>query len=233
MPGILVSRLCVVTGGSGGLGAAVVEHLLALGAEVLVPFPGTTLRGPLTALTSPRLSTRAEVDLADEGQVNRFYASTRGLWASIHLTGGFAAQALTDTTLEAFRAQARVNLETCFLCCREAVRAMRAAGQGGRLVNIAARPALEPVAGMLAYATAKSGVAALTRLVATETTAEGILCNALVPSIIDTPANRQAMPTADFSRWPRPSDLAQRIADLVAPGQTVTSGALIPVYGRV
>ena len=85
---------------------------------------------------------------------------------------------------------------------------------------------------MLAYATSKSGVTALTRLLAAELKDEGILVNAIVPSIIDTPANRKGMPGADFDAWPKPAELAQTIAHLVSPSTSLTSGALVPVYGR-
>jgi NAD(P)-dependent dehydrogenase (short-subunit alcohol dehydrogenase family) len=236
VPGTLRSHPVVVTGGTGGLGVAVVEHLLAQGAEVTVPFPERALAGPLTTMASPRLTTVPGVDLGDERAVERFYAGLPALWASVHLAGGFAMAPLVETSLDAFRAQQRLNLETCFLCCREAARTMRArpmaGAHGGRMVNVCARPALEPVAGMTAYAVAKAGVAALTRLLGVELVGDDILVNAVVPSIIDTPANRRSMPDADFSRWPRPAELARTIAHLVDPATSLTSGALVPVYGK-
>ena len=202
----------VVTGGGGGLGTAVVARLEAEGAIVHV------------------LEAHA-VDAADEAQVTAFYAALPALWASIQLIGGFAMLPVTDTRASDFEKQWRLNTLTCFLCCREAVRAMRR-GAGGRIVNVAARPAVQPVPGMIAYATAKAGVAALTQHLAAEVLGEGILVNAVLPSIIDTPANRAAMPNADHASWPQPAQLAETIAFLASRENSVTSGALVPVYGR-
>jgi NAD(P)-dependent dehydrogenase (short-subunit alcohol dehydrogenase family) len=129
-------------------------------------------------------------------------------------------------------AQIDGNLVSCFLCCRAAVRAM--ASKGGRIVNVAARPALEPRAGagMTAYTIAKSGVAALTIALAEEVAKDGILVNAVAPSIMDTPANRAAMPKADFDTWPKLENVAATILFLASPENTVTRGAVVPVYGR-
>jgi NAD(P)-dependent dehydrogenase (short-subunit alcohol dehydrogenase family) len=104
--------------------------------------------------------------------------------------------------------------------------------RGGRIVNVAARPAVTPTAGMIAYATAKAGVAALTQALAVEVLPQGILVNAVLPSIIDTPANRAAMPTADHATWPTPAQLAETIAFLASEKNALTTGTLLPVYGR-
>jgi NAD(P)-dependent dehydrogenase (short-subunit alcohol dehydrogenase family) len=222
----------VITGGTGGLGAAVVRALLDAGASVTVPFPEAQLGRPIVEGGHPRLETVAGVDLADEAQVTAFYAARPALWASIHLAGGFAMKPITETTLAELRAQLDLNLVTCFLSCREAVRRMRAGGGGGRIVNVAARPALQPAGGLLAYSTATAGVAALPQGLAAEVSDDRILVNAIVPSIIDTPVNRKSMPTADFSRWPTAAEIAQTIAFLASPANALTSGTLVPVYGR-
>jgi NAD(P)-dependent dehydrogenase (short-subunit alcohol dehydrogenase family) len=131
----------------------------------------------------------------------------------------------------------QLNVVTAFLCAREAVRSSRrradapGAAPGGRIVNVAARPALVPAGGMISYTTAKAAVASLTQCLAQELVAEHILVNAIVPSIIDTPANRASMPKEDFTRWPKAADLAEAIAYLASPANRVTSGALVPVYG--
>jgi NAD(P)-dependent dehydrogenase (short-subunit alcohol dehydrogenase family) len=106
---------------------------------------------------------------------------------------------------------------------------------GGRLVNVAARPALEwrTGAGMTAYTATKAAVAALTVALAEEVAKNGILVNAIAPSIIDTPANRNAMPKADHSAWPKPDQIARTIVYLASPENQVTRGAIVPVYGRV
>jgi NAD(P)-dependent dehydrogenase (short-subunit alcohol dehydrogenase family) len=105
---------------------------------------------------------------------------------------------------------------------------------GGRIVNVAARPALEwrSGAGMSAYAVAKTGVAALTVTLAEEVAKDGILVNAVAPSIMDTAANRKAMPKADFSAWPKVEEVAATIAFLASPENHVTRGAIVSVYGK-
>src|ERR1700757_2985242 len=130
--------------------------------------------------------------------------------------------------------QLDMNFITCFLCCRAAVNAFARAGEGGRIVNVAARPALEwrGGAGMSAYTASKAAVAALTVALAEEVAKTGILVNAVAPSIIDTPANRHAMPKVDHESWPKPEELAQTILFLASPDNKVTRGAVVPVYGK-
>lgn len=207
-------RHVVVTGGSGALGKGVVAVLEGRGAIVHVSPDPPALR------------------LDDEAQATAFYAGLPPIWASIHLVGGFAFKPLLETTLADFEAQWRINAVTCFLCCREAARAMRAAGGGGRIVNVAARPVLAPAANLSAYIAAKAGVAALTQALAVELAADRILVNAVVPSLIDTPANRASMPAADHASWPKPEEVAEAITYLASPANALTSGALVPVYGR-
>ncbi len=228
----LEGRHVVVTGASGGLGIAIVEELLARHASCHLPFvePDVPARVPWSR--HDRVQIQCGVDVGDEAQARDFYAAAPALWASVHLVGGFSMGPLLDSSLADLEHMLALNVRTCFLCCRESVRAMRRGGEGGRIVNVTARPALEPVADMSAYSAAKGGVAALTRSLAAELREEGILVNAIVPSIIDTPANRSAMPDADFDRWPTPSQIADAIGFLVSPGNALTHGALLPVYGR-
>ena len=154
------------------------------------------------------------------------------LWASIHIAGGFAAKSLAQSSKTDLMGQLDTNLVSCFLCCRAALDAMTP--DGGRIVNIAARPALEPRtgAGMTAYTIAKSGVAALTVALAEEVAKDGVLVNAVAPSIMDTPANRKAMPKADFALWPKVEEVAATILFLSSPENAVTRGAIVTVYGR-
>ncbi len=161
------------------------------------------------------------------------YDGITPLWASIHLAGGFAMSAFAATGKAALMAQLEMNLVSAFLCCRAAVEAMRHAG-GGRIVNVAARPALEPRlgAGMVAYTVSKAGVAALTQALAQEVAGDGILVNAVAPSILDTPANRKSMPTADHALWPKVEEVAATILFLASPANAVTRGAVVPVYGK-
>jgi NAD(P)-dependent dehydrogenase (short-subunit alcohol dehydrogenase family) len=130
--------------------------------------------------------------------------------------------------------QIETNLVSAYLCCRAAVAAFRRAGGGGRIVNITARPALEPRQGasMTAYTAAKAGVAALTAALGEEVVKDGILVNAVAPSIMDTPANRKSMPKADYATWPKVEEVAATILFLASPENTVTRSAVVPVYGR-
>jgi len=175
---------------------------------------------------------------------------------------------LTETTLADFEAMWCMNTVSCFLACREAVRAMRrtrasaetksthaaqpaqaaqraqptqAAQRAqpdlatqavrGWIVNISARPAVLPSGGMCAYAASKAAVANLTQSLAAEVLSDGIMVNAVLPSIMDTPSNRAAMPKAEHAKWPRVDDVAAVIRALASPSNVLTSGALVPVYG--
>ena len=224
-------RTVVVTGGAGALGRAVVEALLAAGAVCQVPQHGAEAGG---RLDHERVTVHPGIDLRDAGAVERFYAGVPGLWASIHVAGGFASGPVAAAPASALMDQIGINLQTSWLCCRSAVKALTAAG-GGRIVNVAARPALEwrSGAGMAAYTASKAGVAALTVALAEEVAKHDILVNAVAPSILDTEANRKAMPDADHAAWPRVEDVARTILFLASPANKVTRGAIVPVYGRV
>ena len=225
-------RHVMVTGGAGALGRAVVGELIEAGAICHVPaFGDEAQRFPLRDHPRVRLST--DGDLADEPAVARLFATVPGLWASIHIAGGFAAAPVVETGKAELMRQVDMNFVTCFLCCRAAVAAMT--NNGGRIVNVAARPALEwrSGAGMAAYTASKAAVAALTVALADEVAKHGILVNAIAPSILDTLANRQAMPKADHAAWPKVEEVAQTILFLASPENRVTRGAIVPVYGRV
>jgi NAD(P)-dependent dehydrogenase (short-subunit alcohol dehydrogenase family) len=129
------------------------------------------------------------------------------------------------------------NALSCFLCCREAVRKIlsaenRGAGAGGRIVNVAARPALVPTGGMIAYSTSKAAVASITQSLAEEVKPDGIWVNAVAPSIMDTPANRAAMANADYTTWPKVEQVADTILYLASPANALTTGTIVPVYGK-
>lgn len=222
----------VVTGGTGALGAAVAAKLLAAGANCTIPYVHEAEAQGFPSRGDPNVTLIAVSDLADETQVAKVFAGLRP-WASIHIAGGFAAGKVAETDKTALMAQIDSNLTSCFLCCRAAVKAMLGAS-GGRIVNVAAQPALEwrSGAGMTAYTVAKAGVAALTVTLAEEVAADGILVNAVAPSIMDTPANRKAMPKANFGAWPKVEEVAATILFLASPDNRVTRGAIVPVYGK-
>jgi NAD(P)-dependent dehydrogenase (short-subunit alcohol dehydrogenase family) len=170
------------------------------------------------------------LDLGAEADVAKLYGATSALYASVHVAGGFAMGPIADTDVGVWNHLMRMNATTCFLCCREAVRTM--SGRDGRIVNVSARPALVPTAEMSAYAASKAAVAALTQSLSEELAESSIWVNAIVPSIIDTEANRAAMPDADHGAWPTPEQIAETIVFLASPDNAVTRGALIPVYGN-
>jgi NAD(P)-dependent dehydrogenase (short-subunit alcohol dehydrogenase family) len=223
-------RQVVVTGGTGALGRAVVAALIKAGAQCHVSYLHEA-----EAQSFPHkqnVTLHAVGDLADEAVVAKLYGAVPKLWASIHLAGGFAMNSIVDTDKAKLMQQVDMNFIACFLCCRAAVKAM---GQGGgRIVNVAARPALEwrSGSGMVAYAASKAAVAAMTVALAEEVVKDGILVNAVAPSILDTPANRKSIPNADFSAWPKVEEVAATIAFLASPDNAVTRGGVVPVYGK-
>jgi NAD(P)-dependent dehydrogenase (short-subunit alcohol dehydrogenase family) len=225
-------RHVVVTGGTGALGAAVVSALLEHGATCHIPVRESETTDQFAHRTHERVKLYAGIELSDQSQVDAFFGRVGALWASIHIAGGFAAKPLAQSDKADLMAQLDTNLVSCFLCCRAALNAM--APGGGRIVNVAARPALEPRtgAGMTAYTIAKSGVAALTVALAEEVARDGVLVNAVAPSIMDTPANRAAMPKADHATWPKVEEVAATILYLASPQNAVTRGGIVPVYGR-
>jgi NAD(P)-dependent dehydrogenase (short-subunit alcohol dehydrogenase family) len=227
-------RHVIVTGGTGALGTAVVAELLAGGAICHVPYYIDAEEQNFLHRGNPRVKLIAGANLASQTVVARLYEGVPKLWASIHLAGGFAASPIAATDEAELMGMIRTNLVTCFLCCSAAVAAIRRAGGGGRIVNIASRQALEPRlgGGTIAYTASKAGVAALTQALAVEVLKEDILVNAVAPSTLDTEANRKAMPKADHSLWPKPAEVAAIICNLAAPTNRITSGAVIPVYGR-
>jgi NAD(P)-dependent dehydrogenase (short-subunit alcohol dehydrogenase family) len=222
----------VVTGGTGALGTAVVGALIGAGARCVVPYVHESEMQRFAHREAKSLTLVAVRDLADEADVAKLYtAAGAPLWASIHIAGGFAAGNVADTDKAALMAQLDGNLVSCFLCCHAAVKAM---GAGGRIVNVASRQALEPRsgAGMAAYTVAKGGVATLTMALAEEVAKDGILVNAVAPSIMDTAANRASMPKAHYDAWPKVEEVAATILFLAARDNTVTRGAIVPVYGK-
>lgn len=230
-------RHIIITGGTGSLGSAVTEQLLEAGAFCSIPCFDKSELEDVDYKDHENIFIKTDIDLTNEEQTQSFYKSAidkRGpLWASVNTAGGFGMGKIGDMPKSDFLEQIDMNLITCYNSSRAAVQQMKKSN-GGRIVNVTARPALEPRqgAGMTAYITAKASVAALTQSLAAEVVKDDILVNAIAPSVIDTPQNREAMPDADFDKWPKPEQLARQILYLISPDNEVTRGSIITVYGK-
>jgi NAD(P)-dependent dehydrogenase (short-subunit alcohol dehydrogenase family) len=229
-----VQRTAVVTGGTGGLGSGVVSRLLDQGWRVVVPW--------IAEHELERLSERdglllVRADLFEADEVARVIAAAtdsedaplRGL---VNLVGGFATGGrVHETPIEEFERQFRLNLRPTYLMTAGALPAMIEAG-GGSIVCVGTRAALRPFPGAAGYIASKAAVIAFAEAVAVEYRQDGVRCNTILPSVIDTPGNRASMPNADFSKWVTPAEIADVVAHLLSDDASPTSGAAIPVYGR-
>jgi NAD(P)-dependent dehydrogenase (short-subunit alcohol dehydrogenase family) len=229
MPGF-DGRAVVVTGASGAMGFAVAERLVHEGARVHAPVRGDDT----TRLEALGVRVVQDVDLTEGKAVDAFYAGIPDLWASIHCAGGFAMGKIGDLKAGDLQAMWETNARSAFLCSRAAVAAIRRAGTNGRIVNVAAQQALDfrRGAGMVPYTMSKAAVAALSVALAEELAPEGIWVNAVAPSTMDTPANRAAMPKADFSRWPKLEEIAEVTVFLASPANRAARGGIVPVFGK-
>ena len=222
----------LVTGGTGGLGTAVVELLLERGHRVVVPWIEPAEVGRLTPRPGLEL---VEADLFDPPAVARVAEAAAGdagapLRAVANLVGGFAmGQRVADTPVADFEAQLTLNLRPTYLVTQATLPHLVAAG-GGAIVCVSSRAALRPFAGAPGYCAAKAAVATFATVVAEEGKADGVRCNAILPSVIETPANRAAM--GDDAEMVPPEEIARVIAFLLGDESAPTSGAAIPVYGR-
>jgi NAD(P)-dependent dehydrogenase (short-subunit alcohol dehydrogenase family) len=227
-------RHVVVTGGTGALGSAVVSALIEAGAVCHVPYIDPAEADRFAYRNHAQVELMADIELTEEAAVAKLYGSVPKLWASIQIAGGFAMAPVGKTTKSDLMQQLEMNFVTAFLCCSAAVNAMSRTGEGGRIVNVATRPALEwrTGAGMVAYTASKAAVAALTVALAEDVVKDGILVNAIAPSTMDTPANRRAMPKADHSVWTKVEEVAATNLFQASPENRVTRGAVVPVYGR-
>jgi NAD(P)-dependent dehydrogenase (short-subunit alcohol dehydrogenase family) len=226
----------IVTGGTGGLGAAVVERLLDDGWRVVVPW---IVEGELERVTRRDGLELVQADLFDAAAVRSVVDVTAGAGSSdaplrgvVNLVGGFAAGGrVHETPIEEFEKQFRLNLRPTYLICAAALPVLLAGG-GGSIVCVGTRAAVQPFSGAAGYIASKAGVIAFAQAVAAEYKNDGIRCNAILPSVIDTPANRRSMPNADFEKWVKRAEIAGVIAHLLSDDSRPTSGAAVPVYGR-
>ncbi|MEV6632346.1 SDR family NAD(P)-dependent oxidoreductase [Actinoplanes sp. NPDC051470] len=221
-----MARTAVITGGTGGLGTAVISTFLETGWRVVAP---------VRAGSQERLPAGAEAvvaDLTSQGDVEAAIAAAGPhLSAVVNLVGGYAGGGrVHETAVDDFEAMIRTNVRPTFLVTRAALPVLVANG-GGSVVCVSSRAAVAPFPGAAGYVTAKAAVLAFANAVAVEYKGQGVRCNTVLPSVIDTPANRNGMP-GDRSKWVNPAEIAKVILFLASDDSTPMSGATIPVYGQ-
>ncbi|MFL5823589.1 MAG: SDR family NAD(P)-dependent oxidoreductase [Solirubrobacteraceae bacterium] len=232
-----MTRTAIVTGGTGGLGAAVTKRLLDDGWRVVVPW---VAERELERVEEQEGLELVQADLFEPAAVEQVVATAaaqadaplRGL---VNLVGGFsAAGRVHETPIEDFTLQFRLNLRPTYLMTQATVSHLLGEGTptDASIVCVGTRAVLRPFSGAAGYISSKAAVLAFMEAVATEYRDDGIRCNAILPSVIDTPGNRASMPNADFSRWVKPQDIAAVISHLLSPDSGPVSGAAVPVYGR-
>ena len=226
----LQGKVVAITGAFGALGSAVVKAVLAEGALVAAIDRAAAPRDSLGTATlfgnvdlANAVNARTTMDVI-VGRLGR-------LDALVNIAGGFKCETVGDGSLDTWDQLYQLNLRTVVSACRGAIALLP--DNTGRIINIGATGATKAGAGMGAYAASKSGVARLTEALAEELKERGITVNAVLPSIIDTPANRNDMPKADFGKWVTPQQLADVIVFLLSKKADAITGALLPVTGRV
>jgi NAD(P)-dependent dehydrogenase (short-subunit alcohol dehydrogenase family) len=216
----------LITGANGGLGTAVCQAFLAAGAKVIgvarawkEPAPFTTISADVSTAKGCESMVKQALDCGP-------------LDALVHLVGGFAGGSLlAETSDQTWDGMMNLNVRAAFCTMRAALKPMQAAGRG-RIVAVGSRMAVEPSPNFAAYAVSKAALVALVKSVAAEGKKFGVTANVVLPSVIDTPQNRAAMPDADFSRWVTPESIAKLIVFLTSDAAADTSGAVVPIYGR-
>ena len=216
-------KVILITGGAGALGQTVVPAFVSTGASVIL--------GDRTPVQMPGI-TALKADFTDHTQVRNLVdevVRTSGrLDALINLVGGFATGRLVETDVSLWQRMLTMNLTSAFLLSQAVLPFMLQHGQG-RIVHVAARAALEPFAGAAAYIVSKAGLIGLIRTLSSELEGSGVTVNAVLPSTIDTPANRRAMPAADPSKWARPDSIAHTLTFLASEAASQINGALISI----
>lgn len=234
----LAGQVAIITGGTGGLGKAVTLALLEAGTQAVVTYTNAEERRRLEERADAyagRLSF-AEVNVTDVGAVARLVEQVRTQHGRIdilaHLVGGYlGGKSIGETTIEAWQKQIDLNLTSAFICVRAVLPAMQEHDYG-RIIAVSSRSGVRYSPGVAAYTAAKAGLIALIGVVAEENHRAGITANCVLPSIIDTAANRSAMPSARHDQWPKPEEIAEVVRFLAGPHSSLVSGAAIPVYGK-
>lgn len=225
-------KAIMITGGFGVLGRAVIAALTASGARCVA----VDIANAPSGQTVDAALVEGGVDGADpeaaEALVRRVVQAFGTIDGLVNIAGGFRWETVASGSVDTWDDLYRMNVRTTLVMSRAVAPAM-IAGQGGAIVNVGAAATLEAGAGMGAYTASKSGVARLTEALAEELRDDHVRVNGVMPSIIDTPANRMDMPDADHARWVRPDELASVIAFLLSDAASAVTGAMIPVVGRV
>ena len=234
----LEGRTAIITGATGALGSVIAAEFLEAGASIGIPYSSAKSRGALSHLISGTKNVLArQADLMSEADVGRFIQEFRERFGRIDIlvnaAGGYVGGALVEeSSLSEVESIMKLNFTTTFLMCRAVIPVMR--GQKyGRIVNIAASPAVTPKPRMGPYAVSKSAVITLTETIASEVKGTGLTANAVVPSIIFTEANKKSMPDADVSKWVTPLEIARLILYLSSEEAGSVSGNAIKIYGGV
>jgi NAD(P)-dependent dehydrogenase (short-subunit alcohol dehydrogenase family) len=230
-------KVVLVAGGTGGLGHAVTLAFLEEGAKAIVTYRSQEEFDALKSAAGAngsRLEGHA-VDVTDEVAVRqlveKIVGKHRRLDAMVNTVGGYAGGTkLWELETKVFEQMLALNLRSGYALSRAVVRAMLKQGYGA-IVNVAAKAAVDHAGGAAAYAASKSAAVALLDSLAADLQGSGVRVNTILPSIIDTEANRKAMPKADFAKWPKPEDIARVILFLCSDDAKVIHGAAIPVYG--
>ena len=235
----LEGTVALITGGTGGLGQAVTRVVAQAGAEVVVTHVSPQEADALQqAMGAHHLRCDlVRVDVTDATAVRRLVEDVLARHGRIdslmNLVGGYlGGVAIADLSDADWNHQMDLNLRSAFMCCRAVVPHMLAQGFG-RIVNVSSRAAVRPGPSSAAYNISKAGIIILTETLSEEVKRSGVNVNCILPSVIDTPANRRAMPNADFDLWVKPDEIAEVIQFLLSDASRAITGAAIPVYGRV
>lgn len=233
------NKTIIVTGGTGALGTVVVSKFFDAGANIAIPYHGESSMKylPKNILEASNRLFLMQTDLSDQTQVKEFVEGVVRKLSAVHflanIAGGYAGgKTIADVSVDEWDSMMAMNLRTAFLICREVLQPMTAQ-KFGRIVNIAAMPALTSGAKKGPYAISKRGVVALTETIADEMKGTGITANAIAPSVILTEGNKHSMPGADFSKWVTPEEIADVIVFLCSDGARSINGNVIRIFGGV
>lgn len=230
----------LITGGTGAIGRVIVRRFLDSGYRVGVTYRSesewTALAGARAREAGSGALIGVQADVTRDGSmkdaVDRIASSLGGLRVLVHAAGGYAGGVSVESVEEdALRSMMELNLHSAFWAAKHVIPHAKRAG-AGRLLFVSSRGSVVTYPGAAPYAAAKAGLNALVGTLARELLASGITANAIMPSMVDTPANRKEMPNADPTSWVQPEEIAELLLFLASDRASATSGALIPIYGR-